>query len=63
VKVTRIVAVVFMLTCISLAYLLSKGSNRSVLDKLPPQQTNTNAAAPAASATPEAAPATTPATK
>ncbi|MCC6278404.1 MAG: preprotein translocase subunit SecG [Oligoflexia bacterium] len=58
VKVTRVVAVVFMLTCIGLTYILSRTHSRSVIDQLPtaPATTN-NAVAPSGSAAPaQAAP-------
>lgn len=49
VKVTRVLAAIFMITCVGLTYILSNRSSHSVMDKIP-----------AATAVPQTAPPATP---
>jgi preprotein translocase subunit SecG len=46
-KATTAVAIIFMITCLSLAYLSGKGSSGSVVKDIPAAQTGTATPAPA----------------
>ncbi|MDZ4676606.1 MAG: preprotein translocase subunit SecG [Oligoflexia bacterium] len=57
VKLTRVCAVVFMLTCIGLTLMLSRNSGRSVVDSMPVAPSGSAPVAPAVPAAPLAVPA------